>query len=524
MNAEESIDHALLKEREAMNQPRDTALIIFTTGTTAQPKAVQLSAFSVLSDAQSGTEIIGKDLSGKVCVALPLFHSFGLMAVFIYLNLGSQVFLLPLIKPDLVMEQIYENKIEDLASVGAVFGMLPRLPGFDQKLYGRLKSCIVGGGFTTPTEMMRLENAMGGAKLLNGYGQTECSPVIASPVPADPIERRAVTVGHPWPGLDVRIWREGTGFLPQDEIGEIVVKGPVTMNGYYGLPAEQQPFDADGWLHTGDLGRMTEDGLLQLAGRIKDIIIRSGESISPQDIEQVMMEESAIREVKVLGAPHPIWGESVEACVVLRGDSFDEDALRTSLRKRLAAYKIPSHFFIYSAFPLNVNGKLDQRLLKADMLGRLRKAYIDHALDDGLRVARIQIRNRDYAISPVCDMIQGLAEQLGFMGRRVQRIRLAVEEMITERIANAYAADGDIGLDALLMPQWLRIRFTDSGKPYRLDRKDSSLSAKIILGNVDAYSFSKTQENRAEYCLDWQYAEYFDVRGYLLSHQEAGKA
>ena len=149
------------------------------------------------------------------------------------------------------------------------------------------------------------------------------------------------------------------------------------------------------------------------------------------------------------------------------------------------------------------------------MLGRLRKAYIDHALDDGLRVARIQIRNRDYAISPVCDMIQGLAEQLGFMGRRVQRIRLAVEEMITERIANAYAADGDIGLDALLMPQWLRIRFTDSGKPYRLDRPDSSLSAKIILGNVDAYSFSKTQENRAEYCLDWQYAEYFDVRGYL---------
>ena len=517
-------DSEAVAERAAMVRPEDTQFIIFTTGTTSLPKAVQLSSLSALSDAYGSIEVLKDDLSEKGCNALPLFHSFGLIVSLILLECGMHDFLVADIKPQPVVDIISQNNVGLMATVGAVYGMLTMLPDFDEKIAGKVKTCVVGGGFTTPTEMMRVENALGGGRLLIGYGQTECSPVIAVNVGSDPLERRAVSVGRILPNIEVRIFREGTGFLPDGEIGEVLVKGPITMNGYFGLPDEAQPFDEDGWLHTGDLGLIAEDGLLQLAGRIKDIIIRSGDNISPSEIEKAMMEEPGIREVKVLGAPHPIWGESVEACVVLKGDGFDEKALRTSLRSRMSSYKVPSHFFVYPEFPLNSNGKLDQRGLQADMLGKLRKVYIANALNEGLRMLSISVKNKAYTIAPVCDLVQGLAEQLGFRGKKVFQIRMAVEEMLTERIANAYDANGEITVEVILMPHWLRIRFTDAGKPYQLGAKDASISARIILSNVDAYGTSLGGEKVVGTNLDWQYAKEFDVSEYLLYHKEEGKA
>ena len=523
LNPSGPFDETVVKKREEQNHPGDTQFIIFTTGTTSLPKAVQLSSRSVLSDAWGALELLKEDVCSKGCVALPLFHSFGMIVTFVLLESGSHCYLAADIKPQPVIDIIYSEQIELAATVGAVYGMITAMPDFETKIAGKMKTCIVGGGFTTPTEMMRVENALGGGKLLIGYGQTECSPVISVNVSSDPLERRAVSVGRLLPNIDVRIWREGIGFLPQGEIGEVVVKGPITMNGYFGLGEDKQPFDADGWLHTGDLGMIAEDGLLQLAGRIKDIIIRSGENISPQEIEKAMMEEECIREVKVLGAPHPIWGESVEACVVINTDSLDTEALRKSLRTRMSAYKIPSHFFVYPAFPLNSNGKLDQRGLKADMLGKLRTEFIKNALNEGLRILTVQVKNKAYTIAPVCDMIQGLAEELGYRGKKVFQIRMAVEEMLTERIANAYNTNGEITMDVILMPHWMRIRFTDTGKAYRLDDKDASISAKLILANVDAYGTSLGGEKLVGNNLDWQYAEGFDINEYLLYHKEEGK-
>ena len=517
-------DSAVCEERAAQVDPKDTQFIIFTTGTTSLPKAVQLSSYSVLSDAKGALELLKNDISGKGCNALPLFHSFGMIVTFVLMENGSHIYLLADIKPQPLIDVVYENQLNLVATVGAVYGMVTMLPDFETKIAGKLKTCIVGGGFTTPTEMMRVENALNGGKLLIGYGQTECSPVISVNVSSDPLERRSVSVGRLLPNIDVRIWRDGIGFLPDGEIGEVVVKGPITMNGYYGLGKEMQPFDENGWLHTGDLGMIAEDGLLQLAGRIKDIIIRSGENISPQEIEKVMMEEDNIREVKVLGAPHPIWGESVEACVVLKGGELDEKALRASLRSRMSAYKVPSHFFVYRAFPLNSNGKLDQRGLKADMLDKLRRVFIDNALNEGLRVLSVQVKNKKYTIMPVCDMIQGLAEQVGFRGKRVNQIRISVEEMLTERIANAYDTNGLITVEVILMPHWMRVHFMDNGKAYRLDDKDASISAKIILANVDAYGIALTGDKAVGINLDWQYAEDFDINEYLMYNKEEGKA
>ena len=190
----------------------------------------------------------------------------------------------------------------------------------------------------------------------------------------------------------------------------------------------------------------------------------------------------------------------------------------------MSAFKIPSHFFVFPKFPLNSNGKLDQRGLKAEMLQKLRSVFISNALNEGLRILKVQVKNRDYTITPVCDMIQGIAEQIGFRGKQVNRIRLSVEEMLTERISHAYDSNGEITVSVILMPHWMRVSFVDNGKAYRLDDKDASISAKIILANVDAYGTALAGEKLVGNNLDFQYAEGFDVNKYLLYHKEEGKA
>jgi len=518
-------DAALLAFRREEMDSHDTQVIIFTTGTTSFPKAPQLSSYSILNDAFSAGSVFfpGEGLvATKFLLALPLFHSYGLSVIFAALSKGMHIFLPVVLKPEIINNLIYENEIIDMASVGAVYGMMIRMPDFEEKVAGRMRICIVGGGFETPVKMMRMENAFGGARIINGYGQTECSPIISVASSDDPLERRAVCVGRPLPGLDVRIWRPDKGFMGLEEIGEVVVKGFCLMNGYYGLPEEQQAIDADGWLHTGDLGAFEKDGMLRLTGRIKDIIIRCGENISPSDVEKVLLEEENITEVKVLGAPHPVWGESVEACIVVKDEAaFDPEKLTRELKTRISSFKVPSHFFIYPRFPLNSNGKLDQRTLKADMLQRLLALNIRQAVDRGMRIYSLTMKNQPYTIYPACSMISGLTDNLGFSDRQINRIRLGVEEMLTERIANAYEAGGEIRLDVDLMPQWLRLSFVDGGKKYRLEDVENSLSAKIILANVDAYSVNTTEDGKTEYCLDYQYADDFNVNEYLVKNTRA---
>ena len=510
----------VLEARYALTQPKDSQVIIYTSGTSSLPKAVLQSSYSILSNVDGCMAILGANVGEKLCLALPTFHSYGLMVIFAYLSLGGHVYLSPLLKPDTLFKLILENGVTDMCSVGAIYGMLTSMPEFEQQLSGQLRLCIVGGGFTTPVEMMRFEKLLGGGKLLCGYGQTECSPVISVESYDDPLEARAVSVGRSLPNHEVRIWNERTGFAAVGEVGEIVVRGPSLMNGYYGLPAEAQPIDADGWLHTGDLGRLEADGTLQFAGRIKDIIIRSGENISPVEIERVLLEQPEVAAAKVLGAAHPIWGESVEACLVLRQREFDEDDFRARLKQKLASFKVPSHFFLYDTFPLNENGKLNQRSLHTDMLSRLYELNLTEAMNEGLQILDLKVKNRSYTILPACSMIQQLADQLGFDEEKSNQIRLSVEEMLTDRINNAFDENGVIRIEVLLMPQWMRLRFTDTGRKYSLESEDASISAKIILANVDAYSSGETKGGETEYDLDYQYSSDFDVKKYLMQYKE----
>ena len=431
-----------------------TAFIIFTSGTTSRPKAVQISQKALTFDADAFNGNIGEYAGRSVCVAVPLFHILGLLMSYAYLCRGATVCLPANYRPETLVRVIDAHRISDMATVGAVYMGLAEAENFEENVVPNLHLYMIAGGMSTPVQMMRLELQYTNAIFINMYGLSEAAP-LTMVRPSDLVEKRAQTVGRAIKGIDIRISDGKGGFLAQGEIGEVIARGENLMNGYDKLPREEQPIDGNGWLHTGDLGCFDEEGYLYLAGRIKDVIIRGGEDISPSEIENALSRMENVLQAKVMGAPHPIYGESVEACITMTdgGASFDQDAMKASLRAEIARYKVPSHIFLYDSFPLNVNGKLDQRTLRADMLNRLLRLSVDEELAGGVTVFDVVIKNSNYAIVPVTSMASDLAQAVGFSRQRVTSIRLAAEEMLTKRIMDAYSAAGDIRVKLTLMPE-----------------------------------------------------------------------
>ena len=499
----------------------DTAFIIFTSGTTSRPKAVQISQRALTFDADAFNNNISGYAGRSVCVAVPLFHILGLLMSYAYLCRGETVCLPANYKPETLIKEIDANRISDMAAVGAVYLGLADAPDFEKNAAPHLHLCMIAGGMSTPVQMMRLELQYANATFINMYGQSEAAP-LTMVRPSDLVEKRAQTVGKAIEGVEIRISDGKGGFLPQGEIGEVIARGGNLMNGYQGLPREKQPIDEDGWLHTGDLGTFDAEGYLYLAGRIKDVIIRGGENISPSEVENALNQLENIREAKVMGAPHPIYGESVEACVTMTdgGKSFDPEALKAALRTKIARFKVPSHIFLYDRFPLNVNGKLDQRALHADLLNRLLRLSVDEELAGGVTVFDVVVRNSSYAIVPVTSLTCTLAEAVGFSRRRIMSISLAVEEMLTERITDAYSAAGDIRVRLTLMPEWLRISFSDDGAEYFIDkRRDTSMSAKIILKAVDDFH-TDYPGGKPLYCMDFVYENEFSIQDFMVKNKK----
>lgn len=495
----------------------ETAMIIFTSGTTSRPKAVQISQRALTFDADAFNGNIAEYAGRSVCVAVPLFHILGLLMSYAYLCRGATVCLPLSYKPDILLREIDAYRITDMAAVGAVYLGLAEAEGFEENVVPNLHLCMIAGGMSTPVQMMRLELQYANATFINMYGQSEAAP-LTMVRPTDLVEQRAQTVGQAIEGIDIRISDGKGGFLPQGEIGEVVARGENLMNGYDKLPKEKQPIDEEGWLHTGDLGYLDENGYLHLSGRIKDVIIRGGENISPSEIENALNRMDNIREAKVMGAPHPIYGESVEACITMTdgGAGFDQEKIKNALRTAVARFKVPSHIFLYDSFPLNVNGKLDQRALHADMLTRLKRLAVDEELAGGVTVFDLVVKNSGYAIVPVTSLVSELAASIGFSRRRAMAIRLAVEEMLTERIMDAYSAAGNIRVRITLMPEWLRVSFSDNGTEYFIDKRlDTSMSAKMILKAVSDFH-TDYPDGKPVYCMDFLYEQDINIQEFLM--------
>ena len=354
-------------------EPDDPALMIFTSGYTGTPKGVLLSSQSVLraSAASAGTQHLGD--TDRICLILPMFHIFGLVAGLIAGSCADALIYLPKdIRSHTILELISREKCTVFHSVPSMLIALVNNKDFTPEKLSTLRCTIISAAAATRAQMERFQNAMPQNHFLSSYGLSEMAPVSITDY-EDTDEHVMRTVGRLLEHVALRIADPATGEdCPAGEPGEILVQGYSLMGGYYRIAAGEQSIDAEGWLHTGDRGYLDEEGYLRLQGRYKELIIRGGENVMPGEIETALTELRGVVNAKVIGVPSEFFGEEVCACLVCApGAVFDEERARAALSARLARYKVPSFFLLYDALPLLGSGKVDTVTLRQDAIIRI---------------------------------------------------------------------------------------------------------------------------------------------------------
>ena len=360
-----------------------TSFIIFTTGTTAKPKAAMLSQYSMMNIIYINFARLDSVFPQKFMCLLPLFHCFGLLVINAYMAFQRTVYINCLDDKKQIYKEFVKNKCGNYASISIIFDRLARAPFWWLHRGRFIKHCIVGGGFTSEEEFKFLERKYGKGKFMNGYGQTECSPMISLVYPDSPLIKQKTTVGVPMEGIELAFRDPDTKkMLKIGEEGEILVKGYNVFNGYYNFADDKQPFNKEGYLCTGDLGYLDKDGYLVLTGRLKDIIIRKGENISPKEIETELRKFKEFGRVRVLGFPSIDEGEYILGCVELKKKPphFVEEKYFAKMRKTLPAIKIPSHIIYMKKFPLTASGKLDEMKLREICMQKMVKFLNEDSL------------------------------------------------------------------------------------------------------------------------------------------------
>ncbi|WP_269920205.1 long-chain-fatty-acid--CoA ligase [Caldifermentibacillus hisashii] len=349
-----------------INFEEDLAILQYTGGTTGFPKGVMLTHKNLIANTKMCQAWLYKCREGEEIVlgALPFFHVYGMTTVMILSILqASKMVLIPKPDPEVLLKTIQSQRPTMFPGAPTMYiGMLnhPELSKYD---LSSIDSCISGSA-PLPVEVQEQFERLTGGKLVEGYGLTESSPVTHANLLWDS-ERVKGSIGLPWPDTLAEIRSVETGEpLPVGEIGELVVKGPQVMKGYWNRPEETQEVLKDGWLHTGDMGYMDEEGYFYIVDRKKDMIIASGYNIYPREIEEVLYEHPAVKEVVVAGVPDPYRGETVKAYIVLKeGTTVTEDELNKFARKNLAAYKVPRKYEFRDELPKTTVGKILRRQL-----------------------------------------------------------------------------------------------------------------------------------------------------------------
>ena len=347
----------------------DPAVVIFTSGSTGKPKAVLLSAYNLLNSGHAFNQNYRIGVHDATCLILPLFHIFGLTRILLGTGLAGSTLVLPASThiPD-ILNAIESARCTMLCSVPTMLLALASSKDFSTERVDSLRCIVISGASAGEEQIHKLKENFPNAFFATNYGLSEMTPVTMT-LYQDSIQHVATTVGKPIKNIQVKIIDVETNReVAQGGTGEILVKGFNTMLCYYKLEIEKQPIDAEGFLHTGDLGMIDADGYIHFVGRLKELIVRGGENIAPREIEEVMLKHPSIAQVKVQGIPDAFYGEVVGACVVVKeGMQFDEADMRAFLGNSIAKYKIPVHFVLYDKFPLLANGKIDAVNLKKDM-------------------------------------------------------------------------------------------------------------------------------------------------------------
>src|SRR6201995_4602041 len=340
--------------------PDDTAVILYTSGTTGTPKGAELTHDNLKTNCEITRDMFG--IGGDVVTlgALPLFHSFGqTCGMNATLAAGGTLSLIPRFDPDKGLEIIERDKVNLFQGVPTMYSALLHQKGRDKFDTSTLELCVSGGS-AMPVELMRGFEEAFGCKILEGYGLSESSPVASFNRPDR--ERKPGSIGIPIEGVEMKVVDDDGNDVPQGEVGEIVIRGHNVMKGYWNKPDETGDTLVDGWLHTGDMAKVDEDGYFFIVDRKKDLIIRGGYNVYPREIEEVLYEHPAVREAAVIGVKDDKLGEEVGAAVALKdGEEASEQELRDFVKEQVAAYKYPRHVGFGDDLPKGPTGKILKR-------------------------------------------------------------------------------------------------------------------------------------------------------------------
>lgn len=369
-NPDTSFDALIAKESSECEMYEydvdDVCEILYTSGTTGKPKGAMLTHHGLYSNAVTYKEILHTNSDDKSLIVVPLYHAAGqtnLMNTMIVSG-GSNT-LLARFEPDKVLSTLQDEKITYFLGVPTMYTLLLNHPKVETYKFS-LRIAITGSA-PMPVEVLNRWKQLFQFDLLEGYGLSECSPIVTNHRPES--VKKAGSIGYALPEVTVKVFNENGEEVPVGEIGEIVVKGPNVMKGYWRRPEETAAVLKDGWFYTGDIGYQDEDGYFFISDRKKDMINRGGMKISPREIEEVLYTHPQILEASVIGIPDPVMGEELKACFTLKNpnDSIDFDELREFCKKSLAPYKVPKNFEVMAELPKTLSGKIQKTVLREQL-------------------------------------------------------------------------------------------------------------------------------------------------------------
>ncbi|WP_026926339.1 AMP-binding protein [Granulicoccus phenolivorans] len=359
----ENVPVEVLRERSAGLRPSDPINIQYTSGTTGFPKGATLSHRNILNNGYFVTETINFTEQDRLVIPVPFYHCFGMVMA----NLGctshgvTMIIPSPGFDPKATLKAIQDERATAVYGVPTMFIAMQSHPDFATFDLSSLRTGIMAGSPCPVEVMKRCITEMGMTEVSIAYGMTETSPVSCQTHADDDLDRRTATIGSVHPHLEIKMVDPAGETVPRGEPGELCTRGYSVMLGYWEDPEKTaEAIDADGWMHTGDLATMREDGYCNIVGRIKDMVIRGGENIYPREIEEFLYTHPDVEDVQVVGVPNERYGEELCAWIKLRPGAapLDAEGVKAFATGKLAHYKIPRYVVLVEEFPMTVTGKI----------------------------------------------------------------------------------------------------------------------------------------------------------------------
>jgi fatty-acyl-CoA synthase len=361
--------------REEPLDCHDPINIQFTSGTTGSPKGATLTHHNVVNNARFIAQALNFSEADRLCIPVPLYHCFGMvLAVLACVSTGAtMVFPGEMFDAAAVLAAVSEERCTALHGVPTMFIAELAHPDFKTFDLSSLRTGIMAGS-PCPIETMRqVVSEMHMSEVTIAYGMTETSPVSFQSSTTDPLERRVTTVGRIQPRLEAKVIDQSGQIVPRGETGELCVRGYSVMRGYWDDPVRTAEVIKDGWMHTGDLATIDNEGYCNIVGRAKDMLIRGGENVYPREIEEFLFRHPKVQSAQVFGVPDQKYGEEICAWIVLKpGNDCTDDDIREFCRNQIAHYKVPRYIRFVEEMPMTVTGKAQKFVMRERMIEELK--------------------------------------------------------------------------------------------------------------------------------------------------------